>query len=209
MQIKRSERQERANEKALATINMIKKSVEDANGDMSVLNNLGPLLGCSEYQAQCRLGRYLTYLCEDVSRKYLIGEVANFSMKVYKTGPYRYSIQNFGEEWGFAIVKLLELLGLSDKICGRELVGGEGRVRRHITFMSKKLPEGIEHQFQLIYNKTFEAHQEAVLEVEAIKKQIKTLELKLKYTETNVENISFLLDNESELLRAASRLYLA
>ena len=44
MQIKRSERQEQAYDKALAAIELIKKAVSDAGGDMSVLNNLGAIL---------------------------------------------------------------------------------------------------------------------------------------------------------------------
>ena len=208
MQIKRSERQERAKDNALAAIELIKKAVSDAGGDMSVLNNLGAILKCSEYQAQCRLARYLTYLCEDVSRKYLIGEVSHFSMKVYKVGPYRYSIKDFGEEWGFAIVKLLEVLGLSASIKGSELVGSDGGVCRHVTFTSKDMPQDIEQQLQVIYNKTFAAYQDSLKEVENVEKQIKNLQFQLSTVKTSVAGLASLLDNEAALLQEATKSYL-
>ena len=208
MQIKRSERQERANDKALAAIELIKKAISDAGGDMSVLNNLGAIFKCSEYQAQCRLARYLTYLCGDVSRKYLIGEVYHFSMKVYKVGPYRYSIKDFGEDWGFAIVKLLEVLGLSASIKGSELVGGVGGVCRHVTFTSKDMPQDIEQQLQVIYNKTFVAYQDSLKEVENVEKQIKNLQFQLSIVKTSAAGLASLLDNEAALLQEATKSYL-
>lgn len=208
MQIKRSERQERANDKALAAIELIKKAVSDAGGDMSVLNNLGAIFKCSEYQAQCRLARYIVYLCDDVSKKYLIGEVANFSMKVHKAGPYTYVVKNSREEWNFAIEKLLELLGLSDNIIKRAQQTGLVTERIFVTFVSKRLPDEVRHQLQLIYNKTFEARVESVKEIHLIQKQIADLENKLKVVETSLENIDFLLDNEEALLQEATKSYL-
>lgn len=193
MKILRSERKEIAVERARAFFDTLSTELEKVKGDLSILNSLSSIFGCSERIARARLAKYAIYLGGNYRDKGLINCVGRFHMQVVKSGPYTYTINMSDDTWKSVVDIVLQLIRTELTILNRRDYSVTVKVLTNSSTLDKVA--------QSAFNKMVQGRSACVAEIAALDSEIQKLTRKKLLVEEKVKKFERLLDDEDLLFQ--------